>query len=126
MTGVQTCALPISYARKIDKAESRLDFSNSSQDAERQVRAFNPSPGAFFEYGGERIRVHTAALLVEGPQNYNVNFSSGPGLVIDDQLGIGCRIGALRPTSVQRAGRGFMDTLELLRGFPIPKGAKLT
>lgn len=106
----------VTYAPKIDKAEARLDFTRDAASAERQVRAFNPAPGAFFEFGGERVRVHAAACLtLEGE----------PGVVLDDRLTIGCGEGAIRPLVVQRAGRGVMDTREMLRGFAIPAGTKL-
>ena len=104
------------YASKIDKAEARLDFTRPAVDVERQVRAFNPAPGAFFEFEGERFRVH-AAEIVEG--------AGAPGTLLDDALTIACAEGALRPTSVQRAGRGVMTSSELLRGFAFPRGARL-
>jgi methionyl-tRNA formyltransferase len=53
----------VTYAAKVGKHEARLDFSQPAQAVERQVRAFNPSPGAFFEYGGERIKVLAAAAF---------------------------------------------------------------
>ncbi|WP_133493966.1 methionyl-tRNA formyltransferase [Stakelama pacifica] len=104
------------YAPKIEKAEARLDFTADAHAVERQVRAFNPVPGAFFEYRGERIRIH-AAEPVEG--------SAPPGTVLDDHLTIACGSGAIRPISVQRAGRGVMTPEELLRGFAIPAGTDL-
>lgn len=106
----------VTYAAKIDKAEARLSFGGSAADAERAMRAFNPAPGAYVEIAGERIRIH-AADVVEG--------AGTPGEVLDDRLTIACREGALRPTSVQRAGRGVMTTAELLRGFPVPAGTIL-
>jgi methionyl-tRNA formyltransferase len=106
----------ITHAPKIAKHEARLDFHKSAAEAERQVRAFNPVPGAFFEYAGERIKMH-AAEVVEG--------SGAPGEVLDAVLTIACAEGALRPIRVQRAGRSPMDPAELLRGFPIPPGTML-
>ncbi len=106
----------VTYAAKIDKAEARLDFTRPAVDVERQVRAFNPAPGAFFEFAGERFRVH-AADVVEG--------SGTPGTLLDEMLTIACGNGAIRPTSVQRAGRGVMTASELLRGFAFPEGAQL-
>ncbi len=105
----------ITYAAKIDKAEARLDFTRSAVEVERAVRAFNPAPGAFFELDGERFRVH-AADLVE---------ASGSAGTVGDDLLIHCGRGAIRPTSIQRAGRGVMTVAELLRGFPIPAGTQL-
>jgi methionyl-tRNA formyltransferase len=106
----------VTYARKIEKSEARLDFTRGAVKAERQVRAFNPSPGAYFEYGGERIKILAAVIS---------NFTGAPGEVLDDGLTIGCTEGSILPTLVQRAGRAPMRTDELLRGFPIPPGARL-
>jgi methionyl-tRNA formyltransferase len=104
----------VTYAAKIDKAELRLHFTQDAEAVERQIRAFNP-PGAWFEVNGERLRV-LAADMVEG--------GGRPG-VVGDNLTIACATGAIRPTSVQRAGRGVMSVEELLRGFPIPPGTRL-
>jgi methionyl-tRNA formyltransferase len=104
------------YAAKIAKAEARLDFTAPTATVERQIRAFNPAPGAWFEYAGERIRIHAAELA---------EARHAPGEVLDDLLTIGCGGGALRPTAVQRAGRGILSAQELLRGFPIPAGTRL-
>lgn len=106
----------VTYARKIDKAETRLDFSQDATAVERQVRAFAPAPGAWFELEGERYKV-LAAEVVEG--------AGTPGTVLDGELTIACGSGALRPTTVQRAGRPAMATQELLRGRAIPAGANL-
>lgn len=106
----------ITYAPKVDKAEARLDFTRNAIEVERQVRAFNPAPGAFFEFGGERIRVHSAEVA---------GGSGIPGSVSDGALTIACGEGAIRPLLVQRAGRGVMTAGELLRGFAIPAGTQL-
>jgi methionyl-tRNA formyltransferase len=106
----------VTYAHKIDKAESRLDFTRSAVDVERQVRAFAPAPGAFFELEGERYRV-LAAKVVDG--------SGAPGTVLDDALTVACGNGALRPLTVQRAGRPAMDTAAFLRGRAIAVGTLL-
>lgn len=103
----------VTYAAKIDKAEARIDFTRSAVEVERQVRAFNPTPGAFFELGGERIRILAATPVAT---------SGSPGRVVDDGLTIACGEGAIQATSVQRAGRGVMTAAELLRGFAIPAG----
>ena len=52
----------VTYAAKIDKAETRIDFSQSAEQVERQIRAFNPFPGAWFEYEGERYKVLEASI----------------------------------------------------------------
>ncbi len=106
----------VMYAHKIEKAESRLDFTRSAVDVERQVRAFAPAPGAFFELEGERYRV-LAADVVEG--------LGAPGVTLDAALTIACGEGALRPMQIQRAGKPAMDTAALLRGRAIAAGTRL-
>ncbi len=107
----------ITHAPKIDKSEARLDFLISAPQVGRQVRAFAPAPGAFFELNGERIRILDAEpLLGEAVR---------PGTVIDDALTIACNPGAIRPLRVQRAGKGAMATADMLRGFAIPVGTIL-
>jgi len=106
----------VTYAAKIEKHEARLDFTRPAEAVERQVRAFNPMPGAFFEYEGERIKILAAA----------VGSASGePGSVLDAGLTVACGGGSIVPTLVQRSGRGVMTPAELLRGFAIPLGSKL-
>lgn len=106
----------VTYAHKIDKAEARIDWSQSAEQVERQVRAFAPAPGAWFEFEGERCKA-LAAELTEG--------NGAAGEVLDDQLTVACSSGAVRPTLVQRAGRPAMATADLLRGWGIAAGAKL-
>ena len=104
----------VTYAQKIDKREARIDWSKSAHDIERQVRAFAPSPGAWFEANGERIKLLEAEIAHE---------SGAPGEVLDDELRVACATGAIRPLTVKRAGRAAMSASALLRGFAIPKGS---
>jgi methionyl-tRNA formyltransferase len=106
----------ITYAHKVEKQEAKLDFTKSAVEVERQIRAFNPAPGAYFEFGGERIKVLAAEIG---------GVSGAPGTMLDGALTIACADGAILPILVQRAGRGVMTTGELLRGFAIPAGTKL-
>lgn len=107
----------VTYARKIDKAEARLDFTQTAEQVERQVRAFMPAPGAFFELEGERYKV-LAADVAEG--------SGEPDLTLDEVLTVACGAdSAIRVTRIQRAGKPAMDTADLLRGRPIPAGTRL-
>ena len=105
------------YAAKIEKHEARLDFANPAARVERQIRAFAPTPGAFFEFDGERIRVLSAVAVAE---------RGSPGTVLDDHLTIACEDGAVRPMRVQRGGRAVMDAAELLRGLRLPPGTQLS
>lgn len=105
-----------SYAKKIDKAEARIDFSNGAAFIERQVRAFAPVPGAWLEISGDRVKVFAAEIGAGHGE---------PGTVLDDQLTIACANGAIRPTRVQRAGKPAMDAADFLRGSPVPAGTRV-
>jgi len=104
------------YAAKVGKAETRIVWSQSSEQVVRQVRALAPFPGAWFEVDGERVKLLDAVTD---------NAGGVPGTVLSDELVIACGSGAIRPLKVQRAGRGAMSPAELLRGFPIPAGTTL-
>ncbi len=106
----------VTYASKIDKAEARIDWSRTASEIERQVRAFAPSPGAWFDANGERVKLLEAQIG---------DASGKAGEVLDDCLNVAAGEGYVRPLKVQRAGRGVMTAGELLRGFPIPKGTIL-
>ena len=106
----------VTYANKVDKLEAQMNFSLSAEQVERQVRAFAPAPGAFFELRGERYRVLSADVVDAG---------GFPGTALDDQLTIACGSGAIRPALIQRAGRPAMATAELLRGRAIAAGTVL-
>ncbi len=118
----------VTYAPKIEKNEARLDFSQPAEAVERQVRAFNPMPGAFFEYAGERIKILAAEAFPgesRGPAAPESGPRPSPGHIVDHGLAIACGEGFIVPTMVRRAGRAAMTPSELLRGFAIPMGAKL-
>lgn len=106
----------ITYAAKIAKGEARLDWHRPARELERAVRAFNPVPGAFFEFAGERVKV-LAATVEPG--------SGEPGTTLDAQLAIACGDGVLRPSILQRAGRGALDAVAFLRGRAVPAGTRL-
>lgn len=109
------------YAAKIDKSEARLDFLVSAPQTERQIRAFNPVPGAFFELEGERYKILAADFVHPA----DTVAGAAPGVTLDDALTIACNPGAIRATRVQRAGKPAMDAAELLRGRPITAGTRL-
>jgi methionyl-tRNA formyltransferase len=108
----------ITYAHKIEKAEARLNFNQSAEEVERQVRAFNPIPGAFFEYDGERYKVLAVEIY---PNCTNKEF----GTVLDNRLTIACKSGTIRPAIIQRAGKPAMRIEDLLRGKSVPVGIQL-
>jgi methionyl-tRNA formyltransferase len=107
----------VTYARKIDKAESEIDFSKSALEVRNHIHGLSPFPGAFFRLDREnrtfRIKVHRCELA-EG--------RGAPGEVLDSELTIACGEGAVRLLSLQREGRSAMGIKEFLRGFSVPKG----
>jgi methionyl-tRNA formyltransferase len=103
----------VTYAAKLTREEARLDWSKPAAALERQVRAFDPWPGAWFEIGNERVRVLKARI--------GGAVSAAPGTVRDGTLSVACGDGiALDLVEVQRAGRKAMSAAEFLRGFPLP------
>jgi methionyl-tRNA formyltransferase len=105
----------VTYAAKLRRDEGRLDWRRPAVELERAVRALNPWPGTWLEIAGERIKVLAAEL---GPESVG----AAPGTVLDDRLAIACGAGALRPTLLQRGGRGAAGAESFLRGFPIRAG----
>lgn len=100
----------VTYAAKIDKAESRLDFSMPAEVLERKIRAFNPYPAVYFEFGGERYKILRAKVVDE---------TGDAGAILDGagRLVIACGDKALEVTEIQRQGKKKMPTEELLRGM---------
>ncbi|WP_313057126.1 methionyl-tRNA formyltransferase [Agrobacterium cavarae] len=108
------------YAAKIDKAETRIDFSRPSQDVHNHIRGLAPFPGAWFELeiGGKTERVKVlASERAEG--------MGEAGSVLDDQLTIACASGAVRLLKLQKAGGKPMLAADFLRGTPVAIGTRL-
>ena len=101
------------YARKISKAEARIDFTREASDVRAHIHGLSPFPGAWFESGGKRVKV----LLCE-----TTGDSGPPGAFLDDRLTVACGTGALRLLRLQREGKAAMDAEDFLRGSPMPAG----
>jgi methionyl-tRNA formyltransferase len=106
----------VTYAAKIDKAEARIVWSKPAELIEREVRAFAPFPGSWFELDRERIKVLRARTI---------GVNGADGAVLDDKLTIACGQAAIRPLVVQRAGKPAMAAEDFLRGKPVPVGTVL-
>jgi methionyl-tRNA formyltransferase len=115
-TAVPQAADGVTYARKLDRAAGRLDWTRPALALERQVRAFTPWPGCWTEVAGQRIRVLEAELATG---------SGTPGEVLDERLTVAAGEGALRLLRVQRAGGRPLDPATFLRGFDIPPGSRI-
>ncbi len=110
----------VTYAAKIDKGETRIDWSRDAKAVHDHIRGLSPFPGAWCEmnFGGkpERVKI-IGSTLAAG--------NGAPGQVLDDHLAIACGSGAVRLTWLQRAGRQPAGVDEFLRGSRVPPGAVL-
>jgi methionyl-tRNA formyltransferase len=104
------------YARKIAKEETRIDWSKPAGEIDCLIRGLSPQPGAWSETRGERLKMLYAVPAMG---------CGAPGELLDDRLTVACGDGALRVTRVQRAGRAAQVAEDFLRGFPLRKGERL-
>ncbi len=108
-------------APRLKADQGKLDFSLTAPQLERQIRAFDPWPGTYFEFHGERIKVLSSAVGSLSPEGSSPgDVMSGPGLTV--ACGSGTTL-ILR--TLQRAGKRPLPSSEVLRGFKIPAGARL-
>jgi methionyl-tRNA formyltransferase len=109
------------YAKKIDKSEARVDFSQGAEQVHNLVRGLSPFPGAFFESdfgkGPERVKMLRTGLADGAGQ---------PGEILDEMPRIACGSGAVVLIEAQRAGRGPVSGVEFLRGARLAPGAVLS
>lgn len=106
----------VTYANKIDKSESQIDWSQPAVAVDRKIRGLSPFPGAWCEVGGQRVKL-LASRLTEG--------GGVAGQVLNDQLTVACGEGAVELLRLQRAGKGAQERDVFLRGFPIESGQNL-
>ncbi len=106
----------VTYAAKISKNETRIDWWKPWYDVHNHIRGLSPFPGAWFELDGVRVKV-LRSTTGEG--------SGAPGTVLDDKLTIACGEGAVRLTQVQRAGKQPMGAEEFLRGTKVTPGSRV-
>ena len=108
----------VTYASKIDKNETRIDWTRPWQQVHDRCRGLSPFPGAWFDLASAgRVKVlRTTQGAGDGK----------PGEVLDERLTIACGEGAVRLIELQRAGRQPMRTEEFLRGTPIARACVLS
>jgi methionyl-tRNA formyltransferase len=106
----------VTYAAKIDKNETRIDWAKPWREVHNHIRGLSPFPGAWCEIDGVRVKA-LRSTKGEG--------SGAPGTVLDDRLTIACGEGAVRLTQVQRAGKQPMGWEEFLRGTKVEPGTRL-
>ena len=113
--------IKVSYAKKIDKKEAKIDWSLDFQIIEQQIRGLSRYPGAWAYYKDERIKFLNVRI-----SSSNQNNQAEPGMVIGTPLVIACEGGALEITLLQRSGKSVQTTEDFLRGFPIQIGSYFT
>jgi methionyl-tRNA formyltransferase len=106
----------VTYAKKIEKGETRIDWSKPWKQVHDHIRGLSPFPGAWFQVGDARMK---------GLRSTPSEGNGAPGMVLDDRLTIACKEGAVRLLEVQRAGAKAMTAEEFLRGTPVKAGTKL-
>jgi methionyl-tRNA formyltransferase len=106
----------VTYAAKISKDETRIDWTKPWREVHNHIRGLSPFPGAWFEIGATRVKA-LRSTKGEG--------AAKPGTLLDDKLTIACGDGAVRLTQVQGAGRKAMSAEEFLRGTPLQAGTQL-
>ena len=116
----------VTYARKIDKSETRVDWTRPAGEVHNHIRGLSPFPGAWCEadIGGrtERLKL-LRSTLSEGTLSEGMGESGG---ILDDRLTVACGTGAVRLVEVQRAGGRPAAASEFLRGAKIEKGMKFS
>lgn len=110
----------VTYAAKIDKRETRIDFAKPAHEVADHIRGLSPYPGAWFEANlgskPERIKVLRASAISQ---------SGEVGVLLDDELTIACGEGAIRIEELQRAGKQPMKASDFLRGARLAPGTRL-
>ena len=108
----------VTYAKKISKEETRIDWNKPWQEVHNHIRGLSPFPGAWFEVDGVRIKVLRSTYGAGHTRS-----KAAPGTTLDDILTIACGDGAVRLVQVQRAGSKAMAAEDFLRGTPVKRGA---
>jgi methionyl-tRNA formyltransferase len=103
----------VTYAKKMMKEESVIDWSAPADEIEKRLRAFTPWPGLWMNYKGERLRVHKVEVTHQ---------SGAAGTIIATPFVIACGTGALSVTEIQRAGKNKQSIEEFTRGFAVTLG----
>jgi len=106
----------VTYAEKISKNETRIDWGKPWKQVHDHIRGLSPFPGAWFELDGVRVKVLRS---IRGES------AGPPGILLDNRLTVACGDGAVRLVQVQRAGRQPMSADEFLRGTPVKAGARV-
>jgi len=107
------------YAARISRSEPEIDWQRPAAELERQVRAFNPVPGAFTSLGGTVIKIWRARIEPDSAGMPGIVLAAGP-----DGIVVGCGDGALRISELQRAGGKRLAAQAFLAGFKLGPGMR--
>ena len=105
------------YAKKIDKKETKIDWKNEAKIILGKINAFSPSPGCWFKYQGTRVKIIDAK---------EVDASGTPGQIINKKFTIACSKNAIQILELQKEGKKIMSVIDFLKGNEIEIGSKLT
>ena len=105
------------YARKIDKTETKINWNLEANKVIRHVHALSPNPGAWFEYDNERFKV---LRVIKSKK------SGKAGNVLDGELTIGCKSDSIQILEIQRQGKNKQSVKEFLLGTKIVNGSNLS
>ena len=100
------------YAKKIEKSETKLNWTESADKIIRRINAYNPNPGAWFEFNGKRIKILEASLQDQ---------SGIPGTILSDTFIIGCGSKSIQPQTLKKEGKEEVSLEDFLRGNKIAK-----
>ena len=109
-------AAGVTYARKIEKSETKIDWSLPAKTINQKIRALSPFPGAWTEINGERIKLLASKVI---------NKENEPGMILDKGFSIACGQKAVEITEAQRPGKSAQKSDVFLRGFRLQTGSKL-
>jgi len=109
----------VTYADKLSKEESIIDWNKSAEIIDRMIRAFNPWPGCSFEYEKENIKI------IKAEANYSQDHGTKPGTILDKNFTIACGIGTLSPLILQKPGKKSVHIKDFLNGTRITVGKVL-
>jgi methionyl-tRNA formyltransferase len=114
-------AAGVTYAHKITREETRLDWARTAIELERAIRAYNPTPGAYTTHAGQTLKIWRARA------DATATADDEPGTVIASpgSLAVACGAGILSILELQRAGARRQPAQDFLRGTPIRTGARL-
>ena len=104
------------YANKIEKTEGKINWNIKAEEILGLINGLFPSPGAWFTFKGERYKILKAEVG---------NSKGEPGIVLGQNLEIGCKEGSLKITEIQREGKKVQKIGEFLLGSRIKKGSNL-